>query len=181
MSITGILKILFILTLISSLVLMVFFMNEIVLWMNYISFTALAAISLIEALILIYKGNNTWRENYFFPTTLFIHCLSFCILLVSFQQIGIWKNLLIGISVFFLIDFDIALIYIKHFLKPEIKKIFLLNILIPFLVIFFLGLAPMVMRGQDLYETFNKQRDKQTYEQYIEGSRSHNSDQIPPF
>ena len=177
-----VLKIFFLSTLILSFVVLAIKYNDIFIWVNIVSFCALSLVSLIQTLKFYNPDNNRLGLfKYFIPITLIIHMVLFFALLLSFQQIGVWKYVLLVSSVFFLINFVFIFIFIKKFLVPEIKKFFLINILAPSLVIFFLGIIPFTMNNQNLYNKFNLNAHQKTYEQYISGEEQHNSDQIPSF
>ncbi|HQI70019.1 MAG TPA: hypothetical protein PLT47_04665 [Bacteroidales bacterium] len=58
---------------------------------------------------------------------------------------------------------------------------FLINILLPALIIFFLGIIPMVVPVYKLYDNFNRERNHHTYDEYFETNDHHNPDQILTF
>lgn len=176
-----ILKIFFLLTLILSFVVLAIIHNDILIWVNIVSFCALSLVSLTQMFKLFNLDTKFWLFKYFIPITQFIQAISFVTLFLSFQQIGVWKYILVVSSVFFLINFVFIFIFIRKFLAAELKKLFLINILAPSLVIFFLGVIPFVVNNQELYYKFNRDSHQKTYEQYINGEKQHNSDQIPSF
>lgn len=184
MKLTGLLKILFLSMQILSLIALFFFENEIICWVNMATFIILSILSLIQ--IVIFNNNynsefNFWLLKYFIAVTLLIQSVCFIALLLGFQQIGEWKYCLIVSGSFFIIDFIFIFVFIKQFLVPEFKKLFLINILAPALVIIFLGIIPLAMRERDLYTNFNRESYHQTYDQYIQKEANNNSDQIPSF
>jgi len=176
-----ILKIFFLLTLILSFVVLAIIYNDILIWVNIVSFCSLSLVSFIQMFKFYNLDSKFWLFKHFIPITLLIQGVSFIALFLSFQQIGEWKYILVVSSVFFLINFVFIFIFIKKFLVPELKKMFLINILAPSLVIFFLGILPFVVNNQDLYNKFSKDSHQKSYEQHINGEKQHNSDQIPSF
>jgi hypothetical protein len=176
-----ILKIFFLLTLILSFVVLTIIYNYTLIWVNIVSFCSLSLVSLIQIFTFYKPENKFWVFKHFIPITQFIQGISFIALCLSFQQIGVWKYILVVSSVFFLINFVFIFIFFKKFLVPELKKLFLIHILAPCLVIFFLGIIPFAVNNQDLYNKFNLQSHQKTYEQYISGEKPYNTDQIPSF
>ncbi|HNZ43244.1 MAG TPA: hypothetical protein PLI16_03865 [Bacteroidales bacterium] len=174
-------KLTFLILLVVCLVGCVIFRTGTFCWISIISFIALSIVSLLQAALFFNIEYKFWLLKYFLAITLSIHSFCFVALMLSYQQIGDWKNILIVTNVFFWINFLFLLIFFKHFLEKEIKKIFLINILIPALVIFFLGVIPLVVPESELYDNFNRERNHQTYDEYIERNDNHNPDQILTF
>jgi len=176
-----IIKITFLILLVVGLGGCVFFQTGVFCWTSIISFIALSIVSLLQIALFFNIEYKFWLLKYFVSITLSIHSFCFIALLLSYQQIGDWKNILIVTNVFFWINLLLLFIFFKHFLEKGIKKIFLLNILLPALVIFFLGILPLVVPEYKLYEKFNRERNHQTYDEYIDGNNYHNPDQFLTF
>jgi len=141
-------------------------------------------LSIISLGQIAFFNNNEykfWLLKYFISITLSIQSFCFIALMLSYQQIGDWKNILIVTNMFFWISLIFIFIFFKHFLEKEIKKMFLINILLPALIIFFLGIIPMVVPVYKLYDNFNRERNHHTYDEYFETNDHHNPDQILTF
>ncbi|HOY33429.1 MAG TPA: hypothetical protein PKW80_16235 [Bacteroidales bacterium] len=181
MRFTGALKIIFLSLLVLSLVLMWFFVNNVITWISIIAFVVLSLLSVIQLFLISVRGSDFHIFKYFIAIVLLIQSVCFIALLLGFQQIGTWKYFLIVAAVFFVITSLFIIVYLKKFIAPKIRKVFVVNILTPSLIILFLGLFLFTVSEPLIFKGFNRNRDHQSYEQYIGEEQQQNSDQIPTF
>jgi len=159
----------------------VYIASDTIISINIAAFITLSFLSLVQVFIFARKAYFSGVIKYLVVIVPLIHSICFTSLLMSFQQIGSWRYMLVTSCIFFVINILLVLFFYKNLTVKSFRKVFYIDILAPGIIILFLGIIPFFMNDHDLFNTFNRMRDHQTYEQYLTGDEPNNSDQIPSF